>query len=279
MYDYEDLCKILDDAVVMSPAPDYEIKPIKNFDDPHDVHGKVKFVCNKLLFKRTRKECGDLRMSPIGCCQIGSLTGNKLLKVLRNIFNSTKILSGNYLCFAADGILVAAIAISKARMLAITPTPPLSLLDKKFKFLFSKLFDDEEVNTQRKGNYSSLYTKKFIKSLKTQAKSLYPKFLNISATEFLSLSERENVFFYSFFGLLASVAFAGSDKEPLRKFDSNFSSIPFCALTKLAFDSNQSGQITKMFGEIEWQNGLFGKRLYVKRASCSVKTAKLIITK
>ena len=134
MYDYEDLSKILDDAVIISPAPDYEIKPIKNFDDPHDVYGKVKFVCNKLLFKRTRMECGDFLMSTIGCCPIGSLTGNKLLKALRNIFNSTKILPEKYLCFAAERTLVAAIAMLKSRMLAITPTPTLLRLDKKFKY-------------------------------------------------------------------------------------------------------------------------------------------------
>ena len=187
---------------------------------------------------------------------------------------------GNYLCFSANGILVAGFLQLSNNIIVITPTPPLSKSEKKFKFIFSKLFDDDEVDKQNNNSsYKSFYTKEIIQSLRDQVKNLYPKFLNISIAQFLSLPENENVFLYSFIGLLGSVTFAGSDKEPLKKVCSDFCSIPFCALTKLAFDSNQSGQITNLLGEIGLQEGLSGKKLYQKKANCSIETAKLIITK
>ena len=72
------------------------------------------------------------------------------------------------------------------------------------------------------------------------------------------------------FGVLASVTFPGSDNEPMKKFHSGFSSIPFCAITKLSFDSDQSGQITELLGEIGWEEELFGKN--------STRKSKLFIT-
>ena len=57
----------------------------------------------------------------------------------------------------------------------------------------------------------------------------------------------------------------------MKKFHSGFSSILFCAITKLAFDSNQSGQITELLGEIGWEEELFGKKLNKKKQTVHYK--------
>ena len=273
MYSYQDLCEILKDAVLSTSSSDHEIKPISQFFDVHDLRGKVEYKYKKQT-KWAKMDADLLTTYCVGCCPIDRFNGKELLGVFKEIYSSKKFLSGNYLCFSANRILVASILQLKDNMVEITPTPLLSTSVKKFWYLFSKLFDDDEVDKRKKNSINSFYSKEIIESLRDQAKNLYPKFLSISVAQFLSLPDEENVFFYSFIGLIASVVFAGSDKEPIKRVCSDFCYILFCALTKLAFNSNQSGQITKLLGEIEWQEGLSKEELNKKKAKCSLQTAK-----
>ena len=278
MYSYQNLCEILRDAVLSTPSSDYEIKPISQFYDVHDLLGKVEYKF-KTQMKLAKMDADLLTTFCVGCCPIDRFNGKELLGVFKEIFSSKKFLPGNYLCFSANRILVAGILQLKDNMIEITTTPLLSMSAKKFRYIFSKLFDDDEVDKRKKSSSNSFYTKEIIESLRDQAKNLYPKFLSLSVAQFLSLPDEENVFFYSFIGLIASVVFADSDKEPIKRVCSEFCYILFCALTKLAFDTNQSGQITKLLGEIGWQEGLSKEERNKKKAKCSLQTAKSIITK
>ena len=98
----------------------------------------------------------------VPCCPIDHLNGKEILGALKNIFNYKKLLPGNYLCFSADGLLVASILQTKNNMIEITPTPLLSTSEKKFRFIFSKLFDDDEVIRRRKSCHKSFYIKEVV---------------------------------------------------------------------------------------------------------------------
>ena len=49
MLDYEDLCKILKDADFLTPSPNYDIKHINQFHDPHGLLQKVEYQFDKWL--------------------------------------------------------------------------------------------------------------------------------------------------------------------------------------------------------------------------------------
>ena len=60
-----------------------------------------------------------------------TLNKRQIMKVLANIFESTKILSRKYFCFAAKRILVAFTAMSRARAFAIAPALRSCNLEKR----------------------------------------------------------------------------------------------------------------------------------------------------
>ena len=129
-----------------------------------------------------------------------------------------EFLPENYLCFSANRILVADFLQLRDNVVKITPRPPLSESEKKFWFIFSKLFNDDYVGKLKdSSSYKLLYAKEVIEFLRDQAKNFYQKFLNISVAQFLSIPENEIVFFHSFLGLLKSMALEGNDKEPMKK--------------------------------------------------------------
>jgi len=276
MYNYKDLCKILKDAVPLTPSPDYAFHSISKSQDPYDLLGKIKYRYER----RSSFTNTSLQLSCTGCCPIDQLTGNELLRVLFDLFNKRNQHfhePGNYLCFSINGKLIAACASIKLQMLSITPSPTIITRDeKKFLYLFSKLFDDVEVNNRRVGDKSFFYSTEIIQSLRNEAKQLYPKFLKLTIAEFFSLPIQQKVFFFPFFGLLVSVAFKSSEKEPMRKHLCDFKFTPFCALIKLSLDLDQTGEITNLFGEIGFQPNYVGN-LYLKKAVCAIETAKRLI--
>ena len=144
MYSYKDLCKILKNAVFSSRSPDNQVKPISEFYALHGLLGKVEYK----YYNQSEWTGMNADLSPtfcVPCCPIDHLNGKEIWGALKNIFNYKKFLPVNYLCFSADGLLVASVLQTKNNMIEISPTPLLSTSGKKFRFIFSKLFDDDEV--------------------------------------------------------------------------------------------------------------------------------------
>jgi len=221
-------------------------------------------------------------LSVIGCCEIGHLTGNQLFRLFAQIFERDDIYEfGNCLYFSINGQHRAAVLFLGSDRYPLFPnliTTPPPTDSKEFRFIFSKLFDDDEVEMRRKHENKEItdrYTEEKIQSLRLKAKQKYFEFLKTRLTDFPLMP-----FAYSFMGLVFNCAFKESSKNPFTTDAVSTSSLPFAACVKFAFDQNDSGKITLLFGEIGRQSQAKTKEeIFQLRIDVILSKAKLFISR
>jgi len=261
MTTFRQTCRILTEAVPLRGAEDearrYEINhALSEFQDTEDLFRKVKYRYDRWISFLPAREIPP-PLSNIGCCEIGSFTGNELFKIFYAIFFNSDYKPGNVLYFSKFGSLCAAILFTHSTPESITPFCPKK--DMNCRFLYTKLFDDDRVEERRRRN-QQYYEKNYIREHRNKAITEFSIFLNTKICEF-HLYPYGN----AFLGLLTSLSFIISPKGnpqnllslPADEF------VPFAACVKLAFSLNWTGRITRLFGDTVWEaNPPMSVRMY-----------------
>ena len=282
MHGFQELCHALKKAVTLTEEPKFVIQPGRSFLDPFGVQGKVKYLHDRYSAKLEQRK--RYEPSCIGHCSIDSFTGFELLKILYSLLEKQDPCEpGDYVCFSINGEARAAIEIYNS--VSYTVAAGFSTEDEKFKRMFTKLFDDDEIHRQRNEypEKRQLYLQEDINRYRLKAKNDFPLFLKQKFSDFVNRNKDGVIqmqMWNSFFGLLVNIAKRTSKKGNLESVSSNvprIGCIPYLACVKFAFDINKTGIITKLFGETGTQETNNKTEINQCQAQCIVDTAKHLI--
>ena len=271
MLTFDQVCEKLKIAEVgQSPEINYkiELKFCSNRELQEKTYAKyIKFWKKRQLPSQNFL----LKLCDVGCSEIGHLTGSETFRFFSQIFSRDDICrSGNCLYLSINESPCAVVLFQTENPFfpnLITLSPPRHL--EKFRFMFSKLFDDDEVKKRsHQQTYAADYKPEKINSLRSEAIQEFSKFLKTPLGEF-PLHPYGN----AFMGLMFDCAFKECRRNQIRTEDCDTTMLPFAACVKFAFDQKDSGRICHLFGEIR-QEGAIAKE---KRAETMWENAKMFI--
>ena len=261
---YKEVCQILKQVVSLSIPPSYKINPETTCKDV-SLQEKIHYKYHRVLMninKNFRKE----DISCVGCCEIGNLTGNEIIRLFYDIIeNKPQLPRKNFICFLTCGREIGAMIYQRFRPLIVTVSPP---SDSKFKYVYSKLFIDDNTNKNQRNSINDDKSE-----LRHQAKNEYYKFLKTRFADF-----DLHPFGVAFFGLAADIAFHSSSKcfsKPAHELNE----IPFPACIKLSFDYDLTKKVTDLFGEIGFKKEMDLTSVFDLKVECIRNAAQDIISR
>ena len=251
MYNLLQTCKELKNAIPLNNAPN--IERITEFKDPGDLRGKVEYEHKKWVDVHLPQESKQYNLIFCGGYAIDNLTGLNFLKVLCKILNDDQYQPGNFLYLSLNAKPIAALIFVLHNALSITT----KIVDQHWKGMFTKLFDDTEIQKQRNvEERNQFYIESDITDYRENAKPEYHNFFVQTCSEFLNNKVTESfkwALWNSFFGVLVAVANKMSTRGKLsvrRSPSSIIDHIPYLACIKFAFDKNESGKVSELLGEV-----------------------------
>ena len=184
---------------------------------------------------------------------------------------------GNCLYLSVNNLSIAAILFLRSDNYSLFPnlvtyTPQNQKTE--LRFIFSKLFDNDEVEKrclEKNKEIADNYSSDKINQIRFRAKPEYFKFLKTPRAEF-----PQTPFKSAFTGVVFDCAFKGSTKSPMTTKKINTNLLPFAACVKFAFDQNDSGKISHLFGEVHVDQR--GGSMFQVKAEAMLEKAKFFIS-
>ena len=267
---YEQVCETLQQSVCFTNVPKYNINPDVGCDE-ETLKEKVSYRC-RIWKERVPENVTKLDFRCLGSCEIGNLTGNEIIRMFFDIFENKQLQRGNYICFSTNSKQCAVVWFEKYIPVVITLTPP---KDSVWKYSYTKIFDDEKVEKNRKEGTKRNFSEEDVNSFRQQAKIEYYKFWKTKFADF-----DLHPFGAVFFGLAADIAkHSGRSKYSLQRYHADVGKVPFAACVKLAFDANMTGKITKLFGELRFIVRKKESEMIQQKSECICKTACYLISR
>ena len=126
------------------------------------------------------------KLCDVGCCEIDHLTDSEVFRFFSEIFERNDISqTGKCLYLSINDGPCAAILYKSGAVffpMLVTMPPPKHL--SKFRYMFSKLFDDVEVEKQKNGEWAEEYSEEMITRLRSDASRKISKFLKRKIANF-----------------------------------------------------------------------------------------------
>ena len=271
-FDYEKVCQILKEAVPLAIPPNYKIDPEATCHNDQ-LLGKVNHVYK--IWTKGIPETAEQDFRCVGSCEIGDFNGNEITRIFYDIFKTNQYQIGNYVCFSSKNKQCFAIIFlpSYSRPMIATLSPP---SDSKLKHVYNKLFDDEQVKEDRKkvDKEETTLSQVYVENLRKEAKVEYFQYLETKFANF-----NLHPFDVAFIGLSADIATHSCKSGILLQGNSKVDKISFAACVRLAFKFDQTGEITKLFGEV----GLLSRKTSMdgtkQKADIAVSTTNQFIAK
>ena len=211
---------------------------------------------NKCLIKEVERKLakGKQRISIysgltfnwVGCCEIGQFTGNEIIQVLLDYFNTERFQPGKQICLNAEGHSVAMLIFTNVSCLVLAPlNPNENEINSEYKGLYTKLFNEKNVKSFQGGKNKDKYKQELIDKYRQEAKDLFYQFLSTRILDFTHVEHRN-----CFLGLVAKCAFRMSSIDPVREINDEVEKVPCLACIEIAFRSGETGMISDLLGEL-----------------------------